>query len=92
MTTALVATAHHWGPWGADGPPAYWPVFPLLWLCLVIAAIVTAVVLVRRNRVAEPRRAGERRLAERYAAGEIDEEEYRTRRNVLRGDPRNDSA
>jgi putative membrane protein len=89
MTTALVATEHHdgWGPWGDDGPPAYWPVFPLLWLCLVAAAIVRAVVLVRRSRAAEPRRAGERHLAERYAAGEIDEQEYRARRDVLRERP-----
>jgi putative membrane protein len=71
------------GRW-EDGRPDYWPIFPILWL-LVIAAIVTTVVLLRRRSHEQaPRRAGEARLAERYAAGEIDEEEFRTRRNVLR--------
>lgn len=89
MTTMLTTLTTHdgWGPWGHDGPPAYWPVFGIVWFLLVAAAIVTAVVLVRRGRQAEPRRVGERTLAERYAAGEIDAEEYRARRDVLREQP-----
>jgi len=93
-TVATVVANDHWGPWrdggpwqDGGGPPAFWPIFPILWF-LVIAAIITAVVLFNRKRVAEaPRRAGEARLAERYAAGEIDENEYRARRDVLREKP-----
>lgn len=67
-----------------DGPGAWWPVFPILWLVLV-AGIVTTVVLVgRRNRALAGPRAGEARLAERFAAGEISEQEYRERRAVLK--------
>ena len=92
-TVATVVTDDHWGPWREngpwdnDGPPAFWPIFPILWF-LVIAGIVTAIVLYNRKRVTEaPRRAGEAKLAERYAAGEIDETEYRARRDVLREKP-----
>lgn len=68
--------------WGGSG--AWWPVFPILWLVLV-AGIVTTVVLVgRRNRALAGPRAGEARLAERFAAGEISEQEYRERRAVLK--------
>ncbi|MFI5627672.1 SHOCT domain-containing protein [Nocardioides sp. NPDC051685] len=93
-TVATVVADDHWGPWrdggpwqDGGGPPAFWPIFPILWF-LVIAAIITAVVLYNRKRATEaPRRAGEARLAERYAAGEIDENEYRARRDVLREKP-----
>lgn len=77
---------HEWdgygpGPWGW-GPPGW--IFPLVWL-IVLAAVITTVVLLRRR--SERRAAlhsGESVLAERYARGEIDEEEYRHRRAVLR--------
>jgi putative membrane protein len=78
-TTTLLAH-DHW-----DGPAWWWPVFPLVWL-LVLATIVTFVV--RRGRRYgwdSGRHAGERRLAERYAAGEIDDTEYFRRLDVLRG-------
>ncbi len=73
-------------PWDrvGDGPP--FPLFlvPLFWL-VFLAVVVTAIVLSRRHREAgEGRRAGERVLAERFAAGTIDDEEYRLRRAVLR--------
>ena len=76
--TAQVVLAH------ADGRDGWWPIFPILWL-LVIGAIVTTVVLSRRrsHALAGPR-AGEARLAERFAAGEISEQEYRERRAVLK--------
>lgn len=70
----------HW-----DGPGAWWPVFPIAWF-LVIAGIVTTVVLVSsRNRAQAGPRAGEAKLAERFAAGEIDEQEYHERLTVLKG-------
>ena len=90
----VVVAGDNWGPWRENGPwhdgggpPAFWPIFPILWF-LVIVGIITAIVVFSRRRATEgPRRAGEARLAERYAAGEIDETEYRARRDVLREKP-----
>lgn len=85
MSIETIAAYGPWhdGPW-QGGPPAFWPIFPVIWF-LVVAGIITAVVVYgRRARRAAPGRAGETRLAERYAAGEIDEEEFRARRAVLR--------
>ena len=62
-----------------DGPGAWWPIFPLLWL----AIIATAVVLLRRGRCGYRRGMGA--LEERFARGEIDAAEYRERRDVLKG-------
>jgi putative membrane protein len=56
--------------------------FPLLFLSLWITAFV---FLGRRWRHGGGWRSGESVLAERYARGEIDESEYRERREVLRG-------
>lgn len=71
----------HGGPW--DGPD-FWPIFPILCSLIVVAAIAAAVVLWRRNSAASGRRAGEAKLAERFAAGEIDEDEYTDRLDTLR--------
>jgi putative membrane protein len=68
---AVLATDHH------DGPP--WPFFIFLWVAL--AAIVA--IVVTRRRSCGPRH-GTAVLAERYARGEIDADEYRTRREELR--------
>ena len=70
--------------WNGAGPPFPLFVFPLFWL-LVVAAVVTTWLLTRRSREADSgRRSGEQVLAERYAAGEIDAEEYDDRLAVLR--------
>ena len=82
LTTALVAN-DHW-----DGPGPWWPIFPLLWLLLLIAIFATFGFLGRRRwgryHAQSGLRAGEARLAERYAAGEIDEEEYERRLATLK--------
>jgi putative membrane protein len=71
--------AHHW-----DGPPFPFFLFPLFWL-LLLGGVVLWVALGRRRRDrAAGRMAGERVLAERYAAGAIDEAEFRSRQAVLR--------
>lgn len=86
MTLAWVAAppVHGGGPYGGDGPPFPFFVIPIFWL-LLLGGIALAVILGRRRRDrVSAERAGERVLAERFAAGEIDDSEYRTRRAVLR--------
>ena len=67
--------------WVHGGGPGPWVLlFPLLWL----AVIVGLVLLVRRRWCGTDQlRSGRTVLAERYARGEITEEEYRTRAGVL---------
>jgi putative membrane protein len=82
LSTTL-ADSDHW-----DGPGAWWPVIPLLWF-LVVAGIVTAVVVTGRRRARFGGiRSGEARLAERFADGDIDEQEYRDRLAVLKAQTR----
>jgi putative membrane protein len=75
----LLADQGHW-----DGPGHWWPIFPILWFVFIAAIITVCVTLGRRNRASAGPRAGEAKLAERFAAGEITEQEYRERRAVLR--------
>ena len=78
--TTVAITADRW-----DGDrPDFWPIFPILWFLFIAGVVVAAVLYHRRNREIAPRRVGEARLAELYAAREISDEEYRTRRDVLR--------
>lgn len=85
MTTLLAAAAanDHW-----DGPGPWWPIFPLLWFLFVIALFMTFGFFGRRRwarmHALSGQRAGEARLAERYAAGEIDEQEYERRLSTLK--------
>ena len=67
------------------GPPPWWPIFPILWLLVIVAIVFTVVRLGRRRGACGygGGRGGLDRLSERYAAGEIDETEYRDRRAVL---------
>lgn len=77
------------GPW-AYGPGPFFFLVPLFWLLV----LVTIALLVRRGarrRWAEyggpafgPHRSPEGTLSTRFANGEIDEVEYRTRLEVLR--------
>lgn len=85
--TSLAGAALAWGGdrgrW--DGAGGWWPIFPILWVALLVGAAVTiAILYARRNRTGGPTAAAEARLAERYASGEIDESEYRERLRVLR--------
>ncbi|GAA1718927.1 SHOCT domain-containing protein [Fodinicola feengrottensis] len=81
-----------WAGHGGPGP-GFWPIFPLTWL-VIWAAIITTVVLLwrRRSRLAPPQLFGSTRsaqalLAERYARGEVTDEEYRQRLETLREKP-----
>jgi len=65
-----------------DGPGPWWPIFPIFWL---LAILTVAFLVTRRGRnCGYGSRTGVSRLSERYAAGEINEAEYRERLAVLR--------
>jgi putative membrane protein len=69
-----------WCGYGASGH--WFLLFPLFW----VAVIVGLALLFRRRRWGQGHGgSGEAMLAERYARGEITEEEYRQRMAVLRG-------
>jgi putative membrane protein len=74
MEPMLLAHAGHW---------FLWPLIPLFWFLLFVL-FFAFVVRPRRARWLDSRRSGEAVLSERYARGEIDEAEYRRRREVLR--------
>ena len=86
MTAQLASYAVYGNPgWehGAwAGGPGWWLIFPILFWTLVLS--VVGYVLYRRSPRQQARSAAERTLAERYARGEIGEEELRQRRNVVR--------
>jgi putative membrane protein len=86
LITAAAAAGGPAGFWhpGWDGPGGWWVVFPIAWFVLIATAVTAFVVLGRRRGRLSGQRAGERRLAERYAAGEIDEDEYRARLTTLK--------
>ncbi len=61
----------------------FWPLFPLFWI--VVVALVLRFFVFRGRRFHEsPMDRARGILAERYARGEIDAEEYRRRSNELR--------
>jgi putative membrane protein len=87
---AVTLAAHAGGPWAAG---LGWLVvlIPLFWIA-VLALVLLLVVRARRAafaegggpRWAQPTRTAESSLAERFAQGAIDEQEYRSRLEVLR--------
>ncbi|MFC7432155.1 MULTISPECIES: hypothetical protein [unclassified Agrococcus] len=85
---AVADAAARFGPGGGPGG-GLWPLAilgPILW----IALIVTLVLLFRRTMQRRPfvhaAAAGESALATRFANGDIDETEYRSRLAVLRSE------
>lgn len=69
------------GPWDGGGP-GWWLVFPILFWVVVLSTV--GYLVYRRSPAQSARGAAERTLAERYARGEISEDELRQRRAVLR--------
>ena len=98
--TAASIAAHAGGPW-VGGFGWFFLLIPLFWIAFF--ALIFAVLRRSRRaawssrygfgpRWAQPGRAAETTLAERFAQGDIDEKEYRARLEVLRanndyGDP-----
>lgn len=79
---------HHYGEFG----PAGW-IFPVVFVIFWVLVIGGIVLLVRylvhnlgprATGASHPARRAEELLAERFATGEIDEEQYRHRLEVLR--------
>ncbi|WP_221623128.1 SHOCT domain-containing protein [Micromonospora globispora] len=83
LSVASMTYAHPgWdGPGHGDGP-GWWLIFPVLFWLVVLSAV--GYLAWRRSPAQQARSAGERTLAERYARGEITEDELRLRRGVLR--------
>ena len=71
-----------YGPWHGGGP-GWWLIFPILFWVLVLSA--AGYLLYRRSSGRVARVDAEHILAERYARGEIDENELQQRRAGLRG-------
>lgn len=88
--SAVGIAAHAAGPWGA-GFGWFFLLIPLFWIG-VLALIFLVARRARRSawgdgygpRWAQPGRAAESTLAERFAQGDIEEKEYRARLEVLR--------
>jgi putative membrane protein len=78
VSIMLATFGHGWGG------GAWFLLFPLFWLTVVVLAIV----FTRKRWGRAHDGSGEALLAERYARGEITEEEYRQRRSVIRDRPR----
>jgi putative membrane protein len=76
LATEVLAEANGWGPGG------WWPIFPIFWL-LFWGVLIFAIFRFRRGRWPAGH-SGEGVLAERYARGEISEDEYKERLNVLK--------
>ena len=73
METILAVAGWHGGPW--------FLLFPLFWIALLVGASF----LFRRRDERGRTNSAEEILGERYARGEITVDEYRQRREVLRG-------
>jgi putative membrane protein len=81
MTIIAILASSGWqDERGWDGPP--WPIFILF--ALLVATLVVAVLAYRGSR----RSSAGALVAERFARGEIEEDEYRRRLDALRGKSR----
>jgi putative membrane protein len=69
--------------WGGDWSWGAWLIMSLMMLAFW-ALVIWALVLVARNSGTGRRDGAEDALADRFARGEIDENEYRRRREVIR--------
>ncbi|MFD0691426.1 SHOCT domain-containing protein [Actinomadura fibrosa] len=90
MTLATQMRPEHWHDGDA---PAFWPVFPITFGLFWLAVLGGAFYLVRRRMAtaattaaaaADPLGKARSILAERFARGEIDEDEYHMRMSALR--------
>ncbi|WP_207938990.1 SHOCT domain-containing protein [Actinomadura darangshiensis] len=92
-TLATQVTALGPGHWHDGDAPAFWPVFPITFGLFWLAVLATAFYFIRRRMnsgaaaaaaAADPMAKARSVLAERFARGEIDEDEYLMRMSALR--------
>lgn len=83
-TAPVLAEQMRWGPGGPFG--VFGILVPLLWIALVVTLVLLFRRSMRRRPFAHAAAAGEQALATRYANGDIDETEYRSRLSVLRAE------
>lgn len=84
MATVVEGFSGHHGDDHMGG--GWWWVMGIGWLVFLAALVIVAVVLLRHYQVGQGRRSSAQDvLDERFARGEMDVEEYRRRRDVLRG-------
>ncbi|HZB31375.1 MAG TPA: hypothetical protein VE465_14535 [Streptosporangiaceae bacterium] len=84
FTLATPPLLVHSGPWHEGGGPGWWLIFPITFGLLWIAVVVGAFMLLRRRATPPgPRATAETLLAERFARGDIDEDEYYKRLATL---------
>lgn len=88
ITQAAPALAEHVMRWGPGGGPlgGFGILIPLLWIALIVALVLLFRRSMRRRPFVHAAAAGEQALATRYANGDIDETEYRSRLAVLRAE------
>lgn len=73
-----------------DDGNGWWWIMGTIGLLIIIALVVAIIVALQRSNAPQPDASGARRrtaddlLAERFARGEMDEAEYRRRRDALR--------
>ncbi|TDC61982.1 SHOCT domain-containing protein [Actinomadura sp. GC306] len=89
MLTTLITQLGPGGWHDGGDAPAYWPVFPIAIGLFWLAVLGAAFYLIRRRMtgtaaVADPMGKARSVLAERFARGEIDEDEYLRRAATLR--------
>src|SRR4051794_26439234 len=77
FTLATQSLLAHPGPWHDGGGAGWWLAFPITFGLFWIAVAVGAFVLLRRRTTPPgPRATAESVLAERFARGDIGEDEY----------------
>lgn len=86
MTAATADVLTTYGPWHDGGFSPWFLLFPLFWILVIGLLIFVGRRTWRSNRRWAAAQGGEGVLRERYARGEIDEDEYRKRLQVLRGE------
>jgi len=85
MISTLLAGMGHGDGDGHMGD-GWWWLMGVAWLVLLAAVVAIAIALTRRRDTSTGSRgSAQDTLDDRFARGEIDEDEYRKRRDVLRG-------
>jgi putative membrane protein len=70
----FTSDSDHWGH-------SWWPIWPILWAAVIGTAVW--LILRRRDRRRDPHDPASQILAERFARGELNAEEYRARLDEL---------